>query len=87
MAKEKFLGDETMERGTGVQVGATVKALIDEWKLASRIVAINYDTCSVNTGRDLGKERNGALSRKPSVLFSIQHIFLTGFLLLVYRSL
>ena len=57
MDKEKLLGDEVLERGTGVQVGAAVKALIDEWQLANKIVAINYDTCSVNTGRDQGKLR------------------------------
>ena len=61
MDKEKFLGDETMEKGTGIQVGSTVKALIDEWKLAPSIVAINYDTCSVNTGRDVGRQNNGSL--------------------------
>ena len=57
MEKEKLLGDDALERGTGPQVGAAVKGLIDEWQLATKIVAINYDTCSVNTGRDLGKYR------------------------------
>ena len=61
MAKEKFLGDESMERGTGTQVGATVKALIDEWNLAPNIMAINYDTCSVNTGKDAGMNNDRKL--------------------------
>ena len=55
MEKEKFLGDEQVEKGTGIQVGAVVKHLLLLWKIASRIIAINYDTCSVNTGKDLGK--------------------------------
>ena len=60
MKKEKFLGDESMEKGTGTQVGKVVKSLIDAWKLALKIIALNYDTCSVNTGKDLGI---GCLSR------------------------
>ena len=59
MEKEKLLGDEVLERGTGAQVGAAVKALIDEWQLAAKIIGISYDTCSVNTGRDQGKFRSG----------------------------
>ena len=57
MEKEKLLGDDMLEKGTGAQVGAAVKAFIDEWQLASKIVGISYDTCSVNTGRDQGKLR------------------------------
>ena len=60
MEKEKFLGDEAMEKGTGVQVGNVVESFIEAWKLALKIIALNYDTCSVNTGKDLGK---GCLSR------------------------
>ena len=55
--KEKLLGDDMLEKGTGAQVGAAVKAFIDEWQLASKIVGVNYDTCSVNTGRDQGRLR------------------------------
>ena len=55
MEKEKFLGDESVEKGTGVQVGGVVKSLVDSWKLALKIIAMNYDTCSVNTGKDFGK--------------------------------
>ena len=67
MDKEKLLGDDSLEKGTGTQVGAAVKAMINEWDLASKIIAINFDTCSVNTGRDLGK----------LTVFSRNRVFLT----------
>ena len=54
MEKEKFLGDEAVEKGTGVQVGAVVKSFLEAWNLTTKIVALNYDTCSVNTGRESG---------------------------------
>ena len=56
MEKEKFLGDESLEKGTRVQVGAIVKALIEAWHLTAKVIGINYDTCSVNTGKDFGKQ-------------------------------
>ena len=66
MDKEKLLGDDSLEKGTGTQVGAAVKAMINEWDLASKIIAINFDTCSVNTGRDLGKL---SFQQKPGFFF------------------
>ena len=53
--KEKFLGDKMVEQGTGVEVRKAVESLIDEWGIRERIIALSYDTCSVNTGRDSGK--------------------------------
>ena len=50
MEKEFFLQDVMVESGTGTQVsGAVVQALI-EWAILLRIIALAYDTCSVNTG-------------------------------------
>ena len=53
---EKFLGDKSVEEGTGVLVGEAVISLLKEWMLAEKIKFLSYDTCSVNTGRDWGKK-------------------------------
>lgn len=55
MEKEKFLGDKMVTEGTGMQVSVAVEDLVVEWGIVDRIVGINYDTCSVNTGPDSGE--------------------------------
>ena len=55
MDKEKFLGDKATEEGTGVSVGAIVAEFLRAWGLDPKQIAITYDTCSVNTGKEWGK--------------------------------
>ena len=56
LEKEKYLGDVMVEQGTGVEVRKAVESLIQEWGIGDRVVALSYDTCSVNVGRDSGKQ-------------------------------
>ena len=55
LEKEKFLGDKMVEEGTGVGVRKAVEEVAIEWGILDLIVAMAYDTCSVNTGRESGK--------------------------------
>ena len=56
MEREKFLGDFLVEEGTGKVVAeASLKALRD-WGILSLIIALAFDTCSVNTGWKGGKK-------------------------------
>ena len=50
MEKEKFLMDLAVENGTGREVAEAVYKALVAWKIVFRIVALSFDTCSVNTG-------------------------------------
>ena len=54
MDKEKFLGNKTVDKGTGAACGGAVTEVVIEWKVGGKIRAINYDTCPINTGPDSG---------------------------------
>ena len=51
--KEKFLSD-VFCNGTGLGVAKAVHWTVDDWKIVALIVALCFDTTSVNTGRDNG---------------------------------
>ena len=60
MDKEKFLGDQEVEKGTGVLVARVVCDLLALWGLTPATpgpttIAFTIDTCTVNMGRDHGK--------------------------------
>lgn len=55
MEKEKFLGNKSVEKGTGVACGGAVKEIVCDWKLNNKCKAMNYDTCPINTGPQSGK--------------------------------
>ena len=54
MEKEKFLGNKSVEKGTGAACGCAVTDVVVDWKLAPRIKAMSYDTCPINTGPGTG---------------------------------
>ena len=54
MDKEMFLQDVPVESGTGVNVSAAVMEAIMAWAITFRIIALTFDTCSVNTGANEG---------------------------------
>ena len=63
MEKEKFLGNKTVEKGTGRACGGVVVEIVIDWKLLQQIKAISYDTCPINTGGDNGKTTVTAFAR------------------------
>ena len=58
MDKEMFLQDVPVESGTGVNVSEAVMEAIMAWAIAFRIIALTFDTCSVNTGKNQGSSKN-----------------------------
>ena len=50
MEKEKFLGNKSVDQGTGAAAADAVRRVVFEWGLSQKIIALTYDTCSVNTG-------------------------------------
>ena len=57
MEKEKFLMDLAVENGTGREVAEAVYRALVAWKIIFRIVALSFDTCSVNTGVHEGNSK------------------------------
>ena len=55
MEKEFFLHDVMVESGTGNQISGAVIQVLIEWAILLRIIAMAFDTCSVNTGVETGK--------------------------------
>ena len=55
MEKEKYLGDKMVVEGTGAQVSGAMEETAEEWGVTDKIVALNHDTCSVNTGVESGE--------------------------------
>ena len=55
LKKEKFIGSTMAEDGTGKEVAKAVISVTSPWNIFQRVVALSYDTCSVNTGTHLGK--------------------------------
>ena len=55
LKKEKFLGSRILQDGSGKSVADGVFEIINSWRIKTRVVALSYDTCSVNTGRNAGQ--------------------------------
>ena len=55
MEKEKFLGNKSVDKGTGLACGGAVIDIVIDWKLRGSIKALSYDTCPINTGLDNGE--------------------------------
>ena len=55
LAKEKFLGDIQLDSGTGKKIAQAVFDKLLLWRIDKLVVALSYDTCSVNTGKHMGK--------------------------------
>ena len=53
--KEKFLGSKVIDNGTGRKVAEAMVDILGKWHIIHKVVAFSYDTCSVNTGKNLGK--------------------------------
>ena len=55
MPKEKFLADFKLTKGTGLLLAdAIYHALNDIWGIAAKVVALGFDTTSVNSGKNDG---------------------------------
>ena len=44
-----------LENGCGKTVADGVYDIVQSWHITTRIVALSYDTCSVNTGKNSGE--------------------------------
>ena len=55
LSKEKILGDVPIGKGTGRNMATACFLLLVQWALASRALAIGFDTTGSMTGPDIGK--------------------------------
>ena len=55
MKKEKFLGDVAVDKGSGKNIAEAVFELLVKWNCDGFVIAMSFDTCSVNTGIHTGR--------------------------------
>ena len=55
LSKEKLLGDVPIGKGTGKNMADATVKLLREWAIASRVIALCFDTTGTNTGPHQGK--------------------------------